>query len=142
MTDRVAVGRESGAGRPAAARRATAEDASPADLELGRESPDSEALLGLVEQVGRMATEVGRVDLVQRLQQTHSRLRDPAVRVVVVGEFKQGKSKLINALVNAPVCPIDDDVATSVPTAVGFAEEPAAYVIRRAAGSDDRPDKL
>ena len=39
--------------------------------------------------------------------------------MIVVGEFKQGKSKLINALVNAPACPVDDDIATSVPTSRG-----------------------
>lgn len=83
----------------------------------------------LVATVGGVASATGRTDLVQRLQQTYARLRDPNVRVIVVGEFKQGKSKLINALVNAPACPVDDDLATSVPTAVGYAEEPAAFVL-------------
>lgn len=91
----------------------------------------STALLNLVEQVGSMATASGRTDLVERLLNTRNRLHDPNVRVVVVGEFKQGKSKLINALVNAPACPIDDDVATSVPTSVGYGDEPAAFVFRR-----------
>ena len=59
-----------------------------------------------------------------------------------MGEFKQGKSKLINALVNAPVCPIDDDVATSVPTAVGYAPEPSAYVIKRVGDGDDPAAKV
>lgn len=86
----------------------------------------------LVERVGHFATALGRQDLVQRLQETLGRLRDPNIRVVVVGEFKQGKSKLINALVNAPACPIDDDVATNVPTAVGYGESPAAAVLVRA----------
>ena len=40
---------------------------------------------------------------------------------MVVGEFKQGKSSLVNAMLNAPVCPVDDDVATSVPTLVRYA---------------------
>jgi hypothetical protein len=31
-----------------------------------------------------------RPDLVERLQQAAERLRDPATRVVVAGEFKQG----------------------------------------------------
>ena len=44
------------------------------------------------------------------------------MRVLVVGEFKQGKSQLVNALVNAPVCPVDDDIATAVPTVVRHAE--------------------
>ena len=93
-------------------------------------------LMALAGNVGRLAATSGRQDLVQRLDNTQARLRDPNVRVVVVGEFKQGKSKLINALVNAPVCPIDDDVATSVPTAVGYGEEPAAYVLMRPAGEE------
>ncbi len=88
----------------------------------------SKALVAIADNVGQLATATGRGDLAQRLQHTHARLQDPNVRVIVVGEFKKGKSKLINALVNAPVCPVDDDVATSVPTSVGYAEKPDAWV--------------
>jgi hypothetical protein len=88
----------------------------------------SKALVSIVDNVGRLATSTGRADLAQRLANTHSRLEDPNVRVIVVGEFKKGKSKLINALVNAPICPVDDDVATSVPTSVGYAPEPNAWI--------------
>lgn len=87
------------------------------------------ALLELVGQVGDAAVQAGRRDLVRRLGQTRERLRDPHVRVIVVGEFKQGKSKLVNALVNAPACPVDDDVATTVPTTVGYAAEPSATIL-------------
>ena len=79
--------------------------------------------------VGKLAADTGRADLAKRLEQTRARLRDPDVRVIVVGEFKQGKSKLINALVNAPACPVDDDIATSVPTSVGYAEEASAWIL-------------
>lgn len=88
----------------------------------------SKALVSIVDDVGQLATTTGRGDLAKRLENTQGRLQDPNVRVIVVGEFKQGKSKLINALVNAPVCPVDDDVATSVPTSVGYAPEPDAWV--------------
>ncbi|WP_300267533.1 dynamin family protein [Microbacterium sp.] len=81
--------------------------------------------------VGDLAASTGRTDLAERLEQTQARLRDPGVRVIVVGEFKQGKSKLINALVSAPVCPVDDDVATSVPMSVGYADQAAAWVHQR-----------
>jgi hypothetical protein len=57
------------------------------------------------------------------------RLDDPAFRVLVVGEFKQGKSSLVNALLNAPVCPVDDDIATSAPTAVQYGEQLGARVL-------------
>jgi predicted GTPase len=70
-----------------------------------------------------------RPDLVERLELTQKRLLDPAFHVFVVGEFKQGKSSLVNALLNAPVCPVDDDIATAVPTAVRYGDEPGAAVL-------------
>ncbi len=87
-------------------------------------------MTALVRNVGRFAADAGRDDLAQRLENTRARLVDPDVRVIVVGEFKQGKSKLVNALVNAPACPVDDDIATSVPTSVGYAEEASAWIMR------------
>ncbi|MEL4317997.1 dynamin family protein [Leifsonia sp. YIM 134122] len=91
----------------------------------------NQQLVHLVEKTADLSGALGRADLVGRLEQTRARLNDPYVRVIVVGQFKQGKSKLVNALVNAPACPVDDDIATSVPTSVSYAEEPAAYAIIR-----------
>jgi hypothetical protein len=62
-----------------------------------------------------------REDLVRRLRTAKKLLTDNAVRIPVVGEFKQGKSSLVNALVDADVCPVDDDIATAVPTEVRHA---------------------
>lgn len=99
-------------------------------------------IVDVVRGVGELAASTGRTDLAERLEQTRARLRDPGIRVIVVGEFKQGKSKLINALVSAPVCPVDDDVATSVPMSVGYADAPAAWVLQQkdatASGSPNR----
>jgi len=78
----------------------------------------------------------GRPDLEARLRQTRARLLDDCIRVLVVGEFKQGKSMLVNALVSAPVCPVYDDVATAVPTVVQFAAEPVLTVVRQHDGAD------
>lgn len=88
-------------------------------------------LARLVDKTADLSQAIGRGDLVDRLDQTRARLRDPYVRVIIVGQFKQGKSKLVNALVNAPACPVDDDIATSVPTSVSYADEPAAFAIVR-----------
>ncbi len=76
----------------------------------------------------------GRADLEDRLRQARARLLADHVRVLVVGEFKQGKSMLVNALLSAPVCPVFDDVATSVSTVVGFAEQPELTLVRPGAG--------
>ena len=87
-----------------------------------------EDALALVRLVTQASAAYDRPDLARRLEATLTRLSDPAFHVLVVGEFKQGKSSLINALVNAPICPVDDDVATAVPTAVGYGEQPSAVV--------------
>ena len=70
-----------------------------------------------------------RPDLASRLDRARARLDDPATHVVVAGEFKQGKSSLVNALVGASVCPVDDDVATALPTSVRHGAEPAAALV-------------
>ncbi len=77
-----------------------------------------------------------RPDLEARLRHTRARLLDDRIRVLVVGEFKQGKSLLVNALVSAPVCPVYDDIATSVSTVVGHADEPSITVVRSEPGAD------
>jgi hypothetical protein len=82
----------------------------------------------------------GRNDLAQRLGHTRRRLLDPTVRVLVIGEFKQGKSLLVNALVDAPVCPVDDDVSTAVPTEVRYSRTPVATLVRSTGSSDDGDD--
>jgi hypothetical protein len=82
-----------------------------------------------------------RPDLAVRARQALQRLHNPRVRVLVVGEFKQGKSMLVNALVNAPICPIDDDISTSVPTVVRFAHQPSATVVRGAWGGGDADER-
>jgi hypothetical protein len=71
-----------------------------------------------------------RPDLTARLRQARARLQDDRVRVLVVGEFKQGKSLLVNGLVGAPVCPTFDDVATAVPTVVRHGEAVTVTLVR------------
>jgi hypothetical protein len=74
-----------------------------------------------------------RPDAAARLAAARRALADPVLHVVVAGEFKQGKSSLVNALVGATVCPVGDDVATAVPTYVRHGAEPEASVLVEAA---------
>lgn len=95
------------------------------------------ALVRVAADVTRTSREWGREDLAERLSATRARLADPYVRVLVVGEYKQGKSKLINAIVGAPVCPVDDDIATRIPTVVGYGATPsAALLVRHPSGPE------
>ena len=133
----------SGAAKSPAARLATKQAASgvavrpavapPPPAPAAPQAPATQPLnlTAIVGSLSAFAADTGRGDLAKRLEQTRARLLDPDVRVIVVGEFKQGKSKLINALVNAPICPVDDDVATSVPTSVGYGDPSSAFVLVR-----------
>ena len=83
----------------------------------------------LDETIGACATH-GRPDLEQQLREKRTQLLDPKLRVLVVGEPKQGKSQLVNALINAPVCSVGDDLTTTVPTIVEYSETPSAALVR------------
>jgi Dynamin family len=84
-----------------------------------------------------------RPDLNARLQQARERLLADDVRVLVVGEFKQGKSMLVNGIVSAPVCPVRDDIATAVPTEVRYADPAAVTLVDKNGGRAEIPlDRL
>jgi hypothetical protein len=81
--------------------------------------------------VADIAGMVDRPDLAGRLRVAIARTARPATIICVVGEFKQGKSSLVNALLGQHVCPVDDDLATSAITLVRQGDEPAVEVRRR-----------
>ena len=82
--------------------------------------PDAQAN-GSLAAVIEIAERSGRADLAARLRSSRDRIRRTGVTVAVVGEFKQGKSSLVNAIVNADICPADpvDATVTSIVVAHG-----------------------
>lgn len=64
----------------------------------------------------------GRGDLSTGLRQHRDELGRIGVTIAVVGEFKKGKSTLVNALVNAEVCPADPVYASIAPVTVRHGE--------------------
>jgi GTPase SAR1 family protein len=101
-------------------------DARPAAAEAALD-----ALGGLLQDAAKVFTALDRNDLVQRLRVASLRIQRPTTVVCVVGEFKQGKSSLINAMLGGRVCPIDDDLATSALTVVHHADALQVVVRRR-----------
>lgn len=58
--------------------------------------------------------------------------------MVVTGEYKQGKSALVNGLVGRAVCPVDGDAATSVLTVCRAADDLSVTIQGRAASGARR----
>ena len=107
----------------------------------GTQLPDTvdRQALGVLDLALKATNAYERPDLGRRLHRVRERVADPRMRVLVVGEFKQGKSSLVNALVGATICPVDDDVATSVPTAVHYADTPGAVALHASNDPDGEP---
>ena len=85
-------------------------------------------LLAELDGARQLAADVDRPDLAERLERAGQRLRADDVAVAVVGEFKQGKSTLVNALLRTDICPVDSDVVTAVPTVLRFGRPPSVSV--------------
>jgi replication fork clamp-binding protein CrfC len=70
-----------------------------------------------------------RGDLAERLKVAKARITDPRIRVVIAGQLKQGKSQLLNSLLNVPVSRVGDDESTVLPTVVSYNENTSAKLI-------------
>ena len=73
----------------------------------------------------------------ERLEVTKTRLADRISTTVVVGEFKRGKSTLVNALLQMALCPVDADIVTAVPTRIRYGETVSLTAYEQ--GSDGAP---
>lgn len=89
-------------------------------------SPDTakqrDELIKVMASAATAAQAAKRGDLLKRLQSATARLTSSGARVAVVGEFKKGKSSVVNSLVGGAVCPVDDDISTAVPTVLRYAD--------------------
>ncbi|WP_280408506.1 dynamin family protein [Nocardia brasiliensis] len=99
--------------------------------------PDAMApLIRILDELREIAGFAGRDDLGSRLSMVRARVSDPRVRLVVVGEPKNGMSTLVNSLVGASVSATDSDL--SVPVIVEYGPEPNATLVRSVDGRTER----
>ncbi|MGC1183717.1 MAG: dynamin family protein [Candidatus Dormiibacterota bacterium] len=74
----------------------------------------------------------------QVVEEAARKLANATVYVAVVGDFKRGKSSLINALLGARLMPVGVLPLTSQPTLIRYGPEPCA-VVRLASGTERMP---
>ncbi|MPY95779.1 MAG: hypothetical protein GEV08_22815 [Acidimicrobiia bacterium] len=89
----------------------------------------------------RAAGAYQRPDLERRIDRITAALDDRRTLVVVAGDYKAGKSTLVNLLLRMSVCPVDDDIASAVPLVVEHAPSTTVTILRRPPelGTEDRP---
>lgn len=85
-------------------------------------------IVELIDHTSKIAALNERGDLVERLAVAKERITDPQTRVVIAGQLKQGKSHLLNSLLNMPVARVGDDESTVLVTVVTHAEKAVAHL--------------
>ncbi len=86
-------------------------------------------IVELIDHTRAIAELNNRADIAARLAAARDRITDPAIRVVIAGQLKQGKSQLLNSLLNMPIARVGDDESTVVVTVVAHGAEPAARLV-------------
>jgi GTPase Era involved in 16S rRNA processing len=70
-------------------------------------------------------------EILERLARLRTRLDQGLLRVAVLGQFKRGKSTLLNALLGAPVLPTGVTPVTAIPTFINAGSKAAARITFR-----------
>lgn len=86
-------------------------------------------IVELIDHTSKIAEAQDRGDLAERMAKAKVRISDPQIRVVIAGQLKQGKSQLLNSLLNVPVSRVGDDETTVLATMVSFGEQATAKLI-------------
>ena len=78
-----------------------------------------------------LAEELGAKSVTEEARELSARVSEGGFYVACIGQFKRGKSTLINALIGTPVLPVGFIPVTAVPTVVRFGEQLRARVRAR-----------
>ena len=85
-------------------------------------------LTGNLKELLRLSEDISLVNTAQSIRETIDKSDDDHFEVAIVGEFKRGKSTLINALLGQEVLPADVLPATATLNRVAYSEEPYVQV--------------
>ncbi len=87
-----------------------------------------ENLTGDLQELLKLSEEISLVNTAESVRETLEKAKDEHFEVAIVGEFKRGKSTLINALLGQEVLPADVLPATATLNRVTYSEEPYVQV--------------
>jgi len=84
---------------------------------------------GALDKLTRIAEELGEGSLASEIRQLLARIREGRFFVACVGQFKRGKSTLLDALVGEPLLPTGVVPVTTVPTVLRYGSGRSARVL-------------
>lgn len=87
-------------------------------------------IIQLFQQIQALVTQNDRKDITKTLQESAERFINGKLFVVIAGEFKQGKSSLINALINEQhLFPVDIDITTNLVSTITYGKSEKVTVV-------------
>ncbi len=97
--------------------------------------------LSLLKSAINFAKASSHKNAVKRLNDSHQHLLEGKLFVVVAGEFKQGKSSLINAFLREPgLFPVDVDIATNLVSTITYGDAEKVTVVLGEPGKEKRKE--
>jgi GTP-binding protein EngB required for normal cell division len=101
---------------------------APNDHRLGRAQDvvSQQDLISALAALARLVRDHARI--LERVTELSERLRSETFHLAVLGQFKRGKSTLINALLGAPLLPVAVVPLTAVPIYVSWGAQPRVVV--------------
>ena len=93
-----------------------------------------------LEELAAINAGIGQTARAARIRETRDSLVNQRFTLLVLGEFKRGKSTLVNRLIGREVLPVGSAPTTAVITRVSYGEEPSARLIMADGG--ERPVEL
>lgn len=75
---------------------------------------DIRKITGVITAVTPILERLNRKDSLAKIQERIRQIQNTEVKVLICGEFKRGKSSFVNALIGRNICPVDQDICTSV----------------------------
>jgi len=95
-----------------------------------------------LEELEGLASEAGVTAVAESARDLRARLSGGRFHVAVLGQFKRGKSTLVNALVGEPILPVGVVPVTSVVTLVRYGPRAARVKTARGGWQEIRPEEL
>ena len=90
---------------------------------------DISAETQVLSRLAEIAAQLGENAMAADVQQLATRINEGRFFVACIGQFKRGKSTLLNALVGDPVLPIGVVPVTAVPTVLRYGRQRRARVL-------------
>ncbi len=68
--------------------------------------------------------EAKKEETIKQISQLFERIASNSVTIMVCGEFKRGKSSIVNAIIGEQICPVDDCITTSSVSLIKYGTKP------------------